>query len=128
METRHICATDLGQVGPGRIKDTDETGFKQARACTAEGFYHDKQLKMALHCREETDPEKFLGVYVIEKGFTDLAAQLGDRPVMMETIRKLEFKYRTAINLALEKTEAGVSCEEQFEALSRVVRLLMESE
>lgn len=104
------------------------TGLKQARACTSEGFYHDKLLKMALHCREETDPEKFLGAYVMEKVLTDLAAQLGDRPVIMETIRKLEFKYRTAINLALEKIEAGVPHDEQFEALSRVVRLLRESD
>jgi len=102
----------------------DETGLKRARACTAEGFYHDKLLKMALHCREEPDQEKFLGAYVIEKVFTDLATQLGDRPVITETIRKLEFNYRTAINLALEKIDAGVPRDEQFEALSRVVRLL----
>ena len=104
------------------------TGLKNARACTAEGFYYDKLLKMAGHCREETDPDKFLGAYVMEKVFTEMATQLGDRPVTTTTIRKVEFKYRTAINLALEKTDAGVPLEEQYEALSRVVRLLREAD
>ena len=104
------------------------TGIKSARACTAEGFYYENLLKMAQHCREEAYPEKFLCAYVMDKVFTDMASVLGDRPVIMDTIRKLEVRYRTAINLALEKTEAGVAPEEQYEALSRVIRLLREAD
>ena len=46
----------------------------------------------------------------------------------MDTIRKMAVKHRTAINLALEKTADGVTREEQFEALSRVIRLLKEAD
>ena len=62
------------------------TGLINSRACTAEGFYYDNLLKMAQHCREGTEPEKFLGAYVMEKAFTDLAAQLGDRPLLMDCL------------------------------------------
>jgi len=104
------------------------TGIKSARACTAEGFYYENLRKMAQLCREEADPEKLLCAYVMEKLFTDMADGLGDRPVIMDTIRKLEVRYRTAINLALEKAEAGASPEEQYEALSGVIRLLREAD
>jgi hypothetical protein len=43
-------------------------------------------------------------------------------------LRKIEAKYRTAVNLALEKTAAGVPIEEQHEALLRVIRSLRNSE
>ncbi|MFC1579516.1 hypothetical protein ACFL4N_01235 [Thermodesulfobacteriota bacterium] len=103
-------------------------GLKDARACTKEGFHYDNLLKMAQHCSEEEDPGKFLTAYVMEKFFSDMATQLGDRPVTMDKVRKIEVKYRNAVNLAMEKAEAGVSENEQFELLTKVVQLIRKAD
>jgi hypothetical protein len=98
-------------------------GLKDARACTREGFHYDNLVKMARLCRKEKDPKKILTAYVMETLFSGLAEQLGDRPVTMDKVRKIEVTYRNAVNLAMEKTVAGASPEEQFELLTKVVRL-----
>jgi hypothetical protein len=101
-----------------------EDGLKNARACTKEGFHYDNLVKMAQMCSEETDPEKVLTAYVMEQFFSGMAEQLGDRPVTMDKVRKIEVKYRNAVNLAMEKTVAGASGKEQCELLTRLVQLI----
>jgi epoxyqueuosine reductase len=57
----------------------------------------------------------------------ELADQLGDGPVMMPEVRKMEAKYRTALNMAMEKAIAGASAQEQWESLVRLIQLTRES-
>jgi len=106
----------------------DRDGLKVARALTKEGFHYDNLVKMAQLCREEEDTEKILTAYVMEKVFSDMAAQLGDRPVTMDKVRKIEVKYRNAVNLAMEKTVSGLSGEEQFALLTQVVKLMRKAD
>lgn len=103
-------------------------GLKDARACTKEGFHYDNLMKMARLCSQEEDPEKILTAYVMEKFFMGMAEQLGDRPVTMDKVRKIEVKYRNAVNLAMEKTVSGISGEEQFELLTKFVHLMRKAE
>jgi hypothetical protein len=105
-----------------------ETGIKHARELTPDGFYYDNLHKMAQCCHEETDPERFLAAYVLEKIFLDLSVEVGEGPVIVSELRKLEARYRTVVNLALEKAAAGVPLEEQHEALLRIIRLLRDSQ
>ena len=105
-----------------------ETGIKRARELTAGGFYFDNLIRMAQCCRDETDPEKFLTAYVLEKIFLDLSVCVGEGLVIVSELRKIEAKCRTAVNLALEKTAAGEPLEEQHEALLRVIRSLRDLE
>ena len=67
--------------------------------------------------RAEARREALLAAYVFEKICLDLAAELGDGPVMMPTVRKMEAKYRTALNVAMEKAIAGAPAQEQWEQL-----------
>jgi hypothetical protein len=101
-----------------------ENKLKLARALTDEGFYYDNLIKMANYCRDERDPAKLLAGYVLEKVFMDLAEQVGEGPIIMNTLRKIEAKYRTSVNLALEKSASSAPPEEQREALSKVISLL----
>ena len=102
----------------------DGEGLKDARACTKDGFHYDNLVNMAQLCSEERDPEKILTAYVMEMFFSGLAEELGDRPVTMDKVRKIEVKYRNAVNLAMEKAVAGASGGDQFELLTRVIQLL----
>jgi hypothetical protein len=101
-----------------------ESGFKRARQLTDKGFHYDNLLEMASHCREETDPERILSAYILNRVLSDLAAELGDGIVLTNELRKLEAKYRTALNLALECAEAGSPQEEQTRRLADLVTLL----
>jgi hypothetical protein len=101
--------------------------MEAARRLTAEGFFYDNFVKMAEHCRAETNPKALLTAYVIEKMCLDLAEELGDGPVMMPTVRKMEAKYRTALNIAMEKAIAGAPVREQWEQLQGLVRMAKEA-
>jgi hypothetical protein len=99
-------------------------GLKQARQLTSEGFHYDNLVKMAKHCREETHPDRILSAYILNRVFSEMADELGDGPVITTELRKLEARYRTALNLALEKAIDGASQEEQNKRLTELIQLL----
>lgn len=105
-----------------------DSGLKQARQLTDKGFHYDNLLEMANHCREETNPDKILSAYILNRVLSDLAAELGDGIVLANELRKLEAKYRTALNLALESAAAGAPQEEQNRRLNDLIQLLWTSE
>jgi hypothetical protein len=99
-------------------------GMKRARELTSEGFHYDNLMEMAGHCRGEVHPEKLVSAFVLNRVFTQLADELGDGPVMSNELQKLEAKYRTAVNLALETAMAGAPKEEQDKRLVHLIQLL----
>jgi hypothetical protein len=105
-----------------------DSGFKRARQLTDKGFHYDNLLEMATLCREETDPDRILSAYILNRVLSDLAAELGDGIVLTNELRRLEAKYRTALNLALESAEAGAPQEEQNKRMADLVKLLWASE
>jgi len=105
-----------------------EAGLKQARQLTDKGFNYDNLVEMANHCREETNPDRILSAYILNRVLSVLAAELGDGIVLTSELRKLEAKYRTALNLALESAIAGAPQEEQDRRLTDLVKLLWTSE
>jgi hypothetical protein len=106
----------------------NDSGFKRARQLTDKGFHYDNLLEMANLCREETGPDRILSAYILNRVLSDLAAELGDGIVLTNELRRLEAKYRTALNLALESAEAGAPQEEQNRRLTDLVKLLWASE
>jgi len=106
----------------------NERGLRQARQLTDKGFHYDNLIEMAKHCREETDADKILSAYILNRVLYDLAAELGDGLVLTSELRKLEAKYRTPLNLALESVIAGAPQEEQNRRLAELVKLLWTSE
>jgi hypothetical protein len=105
-----------------------DSGLKQARQLTDKGFHYDNLLEMANLCREETGPDRILSAYILNRVLSDLAGELGDGLVLTPELRKLEAKYRTPLNLALESVIAGASQEEQNRRLADLVKLLWASE
>ncbi len=105
-----------------------DRGLKQARELTSKGFHHDNLVKMAMHCREETDPCKILNAYILNRVFLEMAEDVGDGPVLTSELRKLEARYRTALNLALESAIAGAPQEEQKGRLTELIQLLWTSQ
>ena len=105
-----------------------DSGFKRARQLTDTGFHYDNLLEMAALCREETDPDRILSAYILNRVLSDLAAELGDGIVLTNELRRLEAKYRTALNLALESAEAEAPQEEQNKRMADLVKLLWASE
>ena len=101
-----------------------DSGFKRARQLTDKGFHYDNLLEMANLCRGETRPDRILSAYVLHRVLSDLAAELGEGIVLSAELCRLEAKYRTALNLALESAEAGASQEEQTRRLADLVTLL----
>jgi hypothetical protein len=99
-------------------------GLKRARQLTDKGFHYDNLLEMAKHCRDETDADKILSAYILNRVLSDLAAELGDGIVISAELRKLEARYRTLLNLALESAIAGVPQEEQNRRMTDLIRLL----
>ena len=99
-------------------------GLKQARELTSKGFYYDNLVKMAQLCRQENHPDRVLSAYILNRFFAQLADELGDGPVVMSELHKLEAKYRTKLNLALEKAIAGAPQEEQNRKLIELINLL----
>jgi len=106
----------------------NERGLRQARRLTDKGFHYDNLLEMARLCREETDPDRILSAYILNRVLSDLAAGLGDGIVLTNELRRLEAKYRTALNLAFECAEARTPQEEQNRRLTDLVKLLWASE
>ena len=105
-----------------------DSGFKRARQLTDKGFNYDNLVEMANHCREETDPEKILSAYILNRVLSDLAAELGDGIVISAELRKLEARYRTLLNLALESAVAAAPQEERNRRMTDLVKLLWTSE
>ena len=105
-----------------------EGGLKRARQLTDKGFHYDNLLEMAKHCRDETDPDKILSAYILNRVLSDLAAELGDGIVLTSELRKLEAKYRTPLNLALESAVAAAPQEERNRITTDLVKLLWTSE
>jgi hypothetical protein len=103
-------------------------GLKQARELTDKGFHYDNLMEMAKHCREEADADKILSAYLLNHILLDLAARLGEGIVLIAELRKLEAKYRTALNLALESAAAAAPQEEQNRRMADLVKLLWASE
>ena len=99
-------------------------GLKKARELTDEGFYYDNLLKMARLCREKTHPDSLLSAFVLNRFLSQLAEELGDGPVIVSELRKFEAKYRTALNLALEKAITRSPQLEQDKRCTELVRLL----
>jgi len=102
----------------------NERGLRQARQLTDKGFHYDNLIEMAKHCREETDADKILSAYILNRVLYDLAAELGDGIVLTSELRKLEAKYRSALNLALEAAITGAPHEEQNRRMTDLIRLL----
>ena len=105
-----------------------DSGFKRARQLTDKGFNYDNLVEMANHCREETNPDRILSAYILNRVLSDLAAELGDGIVLTSELRKLEAKYRTALNLALESAEAGAPQEEQKRRMTDLFKLVWTAE
>ena len=55
---------------------------------------------------------------------SDLVAELGNGIVLTAELRKMEAKYRTALNLAHESAAAGAPQEEQNRRITDLIRLL----
>jgi hypothetical protein len=99
------------------------SGLKQARQLTSEGFHYDNLLKTAKNCREETQWDRILSAYVLNRVFSEMAQELGEGPVLLFELRKLEANYRTALNLALESAINGAPQEEQNRRLTELIHL-----
>ena len=97
--------------------------FKQARQLMNQGFYYDNLTRMAQCCRNDGDPENLVGAYVLGTVFSDLATEMGDRPVIVSEVRKIEARYRTAINLCLETAVSGASLEERIKRLRQLIEI-----
>jgi hypothetical protein len=102
----------------------DNGGLKQARELTGKGFHYDNLVKMAQLCRQENHPDRVLSAYILNRFFAQLADELGDGPVFTSELNKLEAKYKTKLNLALEKAIAGAPQEEQNKKLIELINLL----
>jgi hypothetical protein len=99
-------------------------GLEKARELTIEGFHYDNLVKMAQACREETNPDRLLSAYILHCFFKELSDSLGDGIVMSSEIRELEVKYRTAVNLSLEKAINGEPLEERVKHLTQIIHLI----
>jgi len=60
----------------------------------------------------------------LNRVFSQMADELGDGPVITTELRKLEARYRTALNLALERAIDGAPQEEQNRGLTELIHLL----
>jgi hypothetical protein len=101
--------------------DMEHKGLALARELMDKGFFYDNLEKIAQACRDETQTERLLTAYVLCHIVSDLARELGDKPISVSTTRKLEARYRTDLNLALEKALSGAPPEDQFKRLTRLV-------
>jgi hypothetical protein len=102
----------------------ENSGLKEARELTSKGFYYDNLVTMAGHCSRENHSDKILSAYLLNRVFMQLADELKAGPVMSSELHKLEAKYRTAINLALETAIAGAPQDEQNKKCIELIQLL----
>jgi hypothetical protein len=56
-----------------------------------------------------------------------MAEGLGDGPVISSELRKLEARYRTAVNLALEKVMSGAPPVDQIRRLSELIEMIWDA-
>jgi hypothetical protein len=115
IEARVLVQGDLEMIN---------RGLKQARDLTVKGFFYDNLVRMAEHCREESNPNSLLSAYVLNRIFAQMADQMGDGIVISSELRKLEARYRTLVNLALEKAIAGAPQEEQDRILIDLIQVM----
>ena len=101
-----------------------QSGLKQARDLTINGFHYENLVDMARHCRDEDRSDRLLSAFVLNRFFTQLAEELGDGPVFSDVLRKLEVRYRNTVNLLLEKADAGAPQEDQDNVLVQHVDVL----
>ena len=85
------------------------------------GFYYSNLDKMAKCCRQETDPSRLVSAYVLSCIFFDLAEVVEAKPEKGE-IRRLEAKYKPIIGSLLEKISSGASLQDQFKALTLLIK------
>ena len=97
--------------------------LKQARQLMNQGFYYDNLIQMAQCCRDDGNPENLVGAYVLGTVFSDLANEMGDQPMIVSEVRKIEAKYRTAINLCLETAISGAPLEERIKRLQQLIEI-----
>jgi hypothetical protein len=101
----------------------EQKGLAAVRRLMDGGFNYDNLQAMAGLCRDERAPAHLLTAFLLHHTFLDIAEQLGDGPVLVSDLRKLEAKYRTIINLALEEALAGEGPEKEVYRLSNLIRL-----
>ena len=101
----------------------EQKGLAAVRRLMDAGFNYDNLEAMAGLCRGERSPAHALTAFVLHGIFLDIAKEIGDGPVLVSELRKMEAKYRTTINLALEEAVAGAAAEQQVDRLSQLVRL-----
>ena len=101
-----------------------EDRLKLARQLMNEGLYYDNLQRMAQCCKGETTPERLVSSYVLYHAFSELAKEIGDKPVVMSQMRKLEAKFRTTLNLCLEKAISGANTEDQQKYLTQLIGCL----
>ena len=100
-----------------------EGGLKQARQLMDQGFYYDNLIRMAQCCRHDGNPEDLVAAYVLSTVFSDLANEMGDQPMIVSEVRKIEAKYRTVINLCLETAVSGAPLEERFKRVRQLIEI-----
>lgn len=100
-----------------------EEGLAAVRRLMDGGFNYDNLEAMAGLCREERTPAHLLTAFVLHAVFQDIAKEIGDGPVLVSELRKLEARYRTTINLALEETIADKPVDMLAERLNRLIRI-----
>ena len=101
----------------------ERKGLTAVRRLMDAGFNYDNLEAMAGVCQAERSPDHSLTAFVLHYLFQDIAKEIGDGPVLVSEVRKLEAKYRTMINLALEEAVAGAAVEKQVDRLSKLIRL-----
>jgi hypothetical protein len=102
----------------------EDNPLRRARDLTSKGFYYDNLIEMANICLEENHPEKILSAYILNRFFSQLADEIGDGPIMSIELRKLEARYRTAVNHVLEKAMADASQDVQSQRCIDLIQLL----
>ena len=101
-----------------------QEGLAAVRRLMDKGFNYDNLEAMGELCRGEAASSPIiLTAFILHAIFQDMAKEIGDGPVLANELRKLEAKYRTMINLALEEAVAGAPADRQVERLSKLIRL-----
>ena len=101
----------------------EQKGLTVVRRLMDAGFNYDNLEAMAELCHAERSPALALTAFVLHGIFLDIAKEIGDGPVLVSELRKVEAKYRTMINLALEEALAGAAAEHQVDRLSKLVHI-----
>ncbi len=87
-------------------------------------MFYENLVKMAEQFREEDNPDRLLSASLLKRVFPQSSEQLGDGLVNSSELRRLEARYRTPVNLALEEAIAGAPQEEQNRMLVDLIHWL----